>query len=119
MTTETTTKTVKNGEGLFANLPFLKKLDSTVFGLAVAPLVMYFAGLIPKEDLLIPFGVLCWVAAGIVLVNDLGNALVRRSRQGEETLEALKAGKLRILTPGAPIPAPSPVVPASDAPAKE
>lgn len=60
--------------GYVSDLPGVKKISSTSFGLAIAPLVAYCFGLVPLEYLINPFGIICWVASSLVIINDAVSA---------------------------------------------
>lgn len=88
---------------LWDSLPLLKKLPSTAFGLGALPLVCYLTGWVPKEEIYL-FGGLCWVAAGLVMTNDLINAIIRRLNQ---KLTAIPLAKLQEALKKQPAPVPS------------
>lgn len=64
-------------KGMLDYLPFLRKIPSSTFGLAITPLVGYLMGWIKPENVgtLIQ---LAWGAAVLVIVNDFLNAIVRK-----------------------------------------
>ncbi len=62
---------------LWGIFPFLRKLGSSVFILAILPLLLFLTGMVPEEKLKLIM-VLSWGAAGVVVVQDLSNAVIRR-----------------------------------------
>lgn len=58
-------------------LPLLKKLPSTAFGVGALPLACYFTGWVPVEQLVHPFGTVCWALAAVIMLNDLIGAIQR------------------------------------------